>query len=165
MILKKELSTKKKALFWIFVLLTVLILSFIFSNSAKTADVSSEQSEGLSKLLQNFVVTFFNDSFTFHQASVIVRTFAHFAEFAALAFCSLGALENGFEHMKKRKTLALLFTAVSALIDETIQLFSEGRAFQLFDLFIDVLGGLAGILFFTLIAWLISFPSRRAKNG
>lgn len=165
MILKKDLSTKKKTLFWIFSFLTVFILWFIFSHSAKTADVSSSQSEGLSILLQKFVNTFITDDFTFHQSSIIVRTTAHFAEFAALAFCVSGALENGFEHLKNRKAFAFLFTAITALIDETIQIFFEGRAFQLFDLFIDTSGGLAGILFFVLITWIISHSVKRTKNG
>lgn len=165
MIFTKGLSTKKKTLFCFFLLLTISILCFIFRNSAQSADISSAQSEGLSRLLYKIIKTYFNGVISYHQSCVIVRTFAHFAEFAALAFCLLGALENGFEHIKKRKTLALLITAVSALIDETIQLFSEGRAFQVFDLFIDVLGGFAGVLFFALIIWLINFSPRREKNG
>ena len=71
----------------IFLLLSTLALMvFIFSNSTKTADVSSESSGRIMYML-NRICAALNLRYTFDQ--VIVRTLAHFCEFGLLGVLTL----------------------------------------------------------------------------
>ena len=157
----KDLSKAQKIGFFVFLVLSILTVIFIFSNSMKNGEASSADSEWLSELVANIINSIFKTSLAPVDTAAPVRTFAHFSEFALLAFCLSGAFYNLFEKAKKYFPWVFITTVTVALIDETIQLFSEGRAFQLFDIFIDSSGGIFGFLFFLLIISIFT----KNKNG
>ncbi len=76
----------------------------------------------------------------------IVGPLAHMCAFGLFAYFLIQAL--GYQHSNARKTLVLAFilTCLYALSDEFHQLFVPGRAFELLDIALDSLGGLAGVL-------------------
>lgn len=165
----KTFSTKRKCVFAIFLALTIFIIYFIFSHSAKTSEESIVQSAGVSKVISQIINKIFGTRIIAEDISGKVRTLAHFSEFSALSFSISGVFESffgvkGFKGFKKLQNIWLLkrvpkhsitvflLTFATAVIDETIQIFYEGRAFQLIDVFIDSLGGITGILFFTLVS-------------
>ena len=82
----------------------------------------------------------------------LIRKAAHFAEFACLGF-----LLAGFFRARGRAPLlpGALCGLLSACVDETIQLFSPGRASAVADVWLDFAGTLAGIflLHFGHILW------------
>ena len=80
------------------------------------------------------VVTLFN----FAISDDTIRTCAHCLEFAGLAVLVFNALYQSFGYI--RPFIAFAITAAYAVSDETHQLFVEGRAFQISDLFIDCFG-------------------------
>ncbi len=160
----KSLSTSRKISFIVFSLLTLFILWFIFSHSAKPAVESSADSEGLSKMVADLINMIFGTSLTSENTVGFVRTFAHFSEFAALSFCASIAIESLKEKSKANFSIALPFGIITAFSDETVQLFFEGRAFQLSDIFIDSLGSITGIIFFALILKII-LRSKKEQNG
>ncbi len=69
----------------------------------------------------------------------------HFIEYAILAFLLFRALHASFPSNSRTLAFTILFTMIFALSDEIHQLFVPGRAFQVADLLIDLLGVLCGV--------------------
>lgn len=122
----------------IFAVLFILNTIFIFSNSAKTAAMSSEQSGYLSRLF----AAIFNIA-DIEIAAFIVRKLAHFTEFfsqaALLSVCF-------FEDYKKYVIYVLFAGLFTAAADEFLQLFFDGRAGMVQDIFIDFSGTVAAVI-------------------
>ena len=93
-----------------------------------------------------------------------VRIFAHFAEFAALTFCVSASAESLIGKNKGYFKIAFPLGFITALCDETVQLFFEGRAFQISDVLIDSLGCITGIIFFAFTLKII-FGFKNSRNG
>ncbi|NLA76262.1 MAG: VanZ family protein [Clostridiales bacterium] len=74
----------------------------------------------------------------------VFRELAHAAEFFALAFFVFFAVR--FTCGCFRPVLTLVFASLYAVTDEIHQLFVPGRAFQLFDWFVDTSGAAASVL-------------------
>ncbi len=147
----KNLSKPNKKAFIFFFALTVLLIIFIFSNSLKNGEESSSDSEWVSKIVAYFVNFIFGTSFSSTDVGDTVRTLAHFSEFAALGFFLSATIANSTIGTKGFILKALPIAFLIAVIDEIIQIFSDGRAFQLFDIFIDSSGCITGTLFFVVI--------------
>lgn len=69
----------------------------------------------------------------------------HFVEYAVLAFLVARAVHKTKPEYPKITLLVLILAMVYALSDEIHQLFVPGRAFQVVDLMIDLLGSIAGV--------------------
>lgn len=138
-------STKRKK--WILGVLTVLVLAFIWGNSCMNAEDSGSVSDGLGAWLAQFLGSV---------SITVIRKLAHFSEFAALGF-----LLQWQRVVWKKETIAapVLFALLCAMADETIQLFSPGRASAVTDVWIDFAGILAG----TAALLLLYKLSRRKK--
>lgn len=136
----------------ILVVLTISLVLFIFSNSVKNAEVSSVSSGRIMDML-NRICTALNIAFVFNQS--VVRTLAHFCEFGLLGVLSCCSSLSFFGVKSKSLLLSMGTFCLTAITDECIQLFSEGRAFQFSDIIVDVSGGLFGSTFVFLIALLI----------
>lgn len=130
---------KKDRRFWLWFVLTLLWIGFIFWHSSRSASQSDKESLGLLAYIQKLL------PWMTHR---MLRKLAHFGEFAIA-----GALLTGtFFHAKNFILLKpLSFGLLTALCDETIQLFSEGRSSSIKDLWIDFSGVLLGTLFLWLI--------------
>ena len=114
----------------------LLWIAFIFCRSLQPEDISTLESTWVLTLLQRLV--------PFELTEHFVRKLAHFTEFAVLGVLA-GTLFGG---RCRRLWTGLLFAAmigvVTALCDETIQLFVDGRSSQITDVWIDVAGATAG---------------------
>lgn len=158
----QQLSNTRKVIFIFFSILTLLIIRFIFSHSARTATVSSGDSAGLSHLTAILINKIFDTSLTADDTVGYVRTFAHIAEFAALCYVFSASYESFSQKYKAPFSVAVPFTFVIAFIDETIQIFFEGRAFQFSDILCDTLGGfLGGVCFYITL----KIVYRKTKKG
>ena len=149
------MKNKHIALLMARILLCVFTLSlvvFIFYNSMQTATDSNASSGRIMTLLNN-LCTSLNLNFSFNQENV--RTLAHFSEFGLLGVLSVLTFLSFFAVKAKSLVLSVIFSVSTALTDECIQLFSNGRAFQFSDLIIDITGSLLGIVGVFLIALLI----------
>ena len=126
--------------------LALLWMAFIWSNSAKSAVVSSGQSLQVLDLLEPFLLSLGLDEDTLHY---LVRKAAHMAEFALLGALWAGGM-RGYRFL-----LPFILCFLTALVDETIQLYFPGRSGQITDLWVDLAGVALGILAATLIGrWL-----------
>ena len=142
-------------------LLILVTLLFIWSNSLKDATDSSAQSGTVALW---FARTFDIGRQPFRFIYENLRKVAHFLEFALLgAEVGLLLLLNG----KSRARFLLLgvsFCAVCAAIDECIQYFVPGRACTVTDVFIDTAGSAAALLFLFAVAWICTTIFGRRKS-
>lgn len=125
----------------------LLVLGFIFINSMMNGVIS----QWISALPKKFVQLFIPygkykwlDNFLINE----IRKFAHFLE-----YCLLGILVTKFYYNKKHdfqrliNAICILFSV--AFLDETIQIFSN-RQSKISDIWIDLFGGICGIIIYTL---------------
>lgn len=144
----------KKTLSACNLLLILALVCFIWWNSSLPGADSAQISRGiLSRLLDMFPFLSFTEK--------LLRKMGHFLEFAALGFLLANFVrllgERGLHHF----TLSLLPGILTAMTDETIQMFVEGRSSEVRDVWIDTAGCVFGILFLLLIAKLFLKGNKR----
>ncbi len=126
----------KKKVFWhtVWILCTVFWCAFIFSNSLKPAEESGKQSRGVSQVIEETVRKVKPD---FELPQKLVRKSAHFIEY--FIYGILLSLSRFFRPKKNSDFITGVFLAglITALFDETLQLFSYGRASAVVDVWID----------------------------
>ncbi len=127
----------------IWLILSLLITVFIFSNSIQPASDSSQKSG----LIVNFICSLFNITTAERKAAMvfIIRKSAHAAEFAALSFCYSMYFKKLGKSFLKLFRYVLLIGLSTACIDEFLQLFPEGRSCEFCDVLIDFSGVIIGI--------------------
>lgn len=119
-------------------ILMVLWIGFIFWNSLHSGAESAQSS--------NFVLEWLRKiPFLTGLDGTLVRKGAHFTEFAMLGALAAGSVPAA---TFAKPLFCALLTAVS---DETIQLFVEGRSSVVRDVWIDFAGALLGVLLYRLI--------------
>lgn len=112
-------------------------MGFIWVNSFFPADISS----GLSGVAEKILRAIFGERIPITEG--ILRKLAHAAEYAAF-----GMAISTFLYEKITKKLSFIgFCGLgTAVLDETIQLFSDGRSSQVKDIWIDFSGFTAGVV-------------------
>ncbi len=125
-------------------LVLILYVAFIFGNSLTPAVRSSEQSGFVLSMLHGALSAAGIQAawLTEH----VVRKCAHFSEytlFGILLFQSMKNLDCGIVLKRQLHTAAIFFIP---FIDETLQLFTEGRSGQVSDVWLDMSGVLTGTL-------------------
>ncbi len=129
---------------WKWKILILFYLCFIYGNSLTPAVISSKESGYFLIRIQNLLSGAGIDAWWLTEH--LVRKAAHFTEYAGLGF--LLAMNTGagmvpvFCHLKQNLTAAIFMP----FIDETIQLFVEGRSGQISDVWLDMAGIFAGVL-------------------
>ena len=130
----------------IFTFALIGCIVFIFSNSLQIADVSEGASGRVLGILQGILrhlgLPGAADRLTMH----IVRKLAHFCEYALEGFLLTLCLRVYTRHFFVHISWPILGGLLTALTDETIQMFSDGRSSQLTDVWLDLSGAMAGIL-------------------
>ena len=118
----------------------------IFSNSLQIADVSEGASGRVLGILQGILrhlgLPGAADRLTMH----IVRKLAHFCEYLLEGFLLMLCLRVYTRHFFKHVSWPMLGGLLTALTDETIQLFVPGRSGQVTDIWIDFSGVMTGLL-------------------
>ena len=132
----------------ILLMLIIIICAIIFCFSNQPADESSNTSGGFIKFLLeiNPFTTNLEETQKIElqeNLSHIIRKCAHFTEFFILGVLMYWTLEKWF--VIHRARLGLILCMLVAAMDETIQLFVEGRSGQVTDMLLDSSGSLVGI--------------------
>ena len=120
------------------------VSTVLFAAVAGVIFYLSHQSAGESQELSDSLISLIISFFRLHLGSDLVRTLAHFSEYAALGFLTLNMLYS--YRGKISLAASVIICALYSLSDEIHQIFIPGRAFQLSDLCIDCLGALLGIV-------------------
>lgn len=130
----------------IFTFALIACIVFIFSNSMQIADVSSASSGRVLALMQKVLtrlgMTSIAQSLTMH----FVRKLAHFCEYALEGFLLMLCLRVYTRRFVRHISWPMLGGLLTAVTDETIQLFVPGRSSQVKDIWIDFAGVMCGIL-------------------
>ena len=119
---------------------------FIFSNSMEVAQVSSASSGRVLQLMQAALRRLGHPALAQRLTQHVVRKMAHFCEYMLEGFLLMLCMRVYSRHPLGHITVPMLGGVLTALTDETIQLYSPGRSSQVTDVWLDSVGVLAGIL-------------------
>lgn len=135
------IKRRKWPVFWL--ILLGLNLAFIWGNSLMPREMSSALSKLVGRVLSVLMPS--SGDLSQGQGQGTLRKVAHFMEFASLGFILFRCL---LDSRKKwmRSALPVMLGVLTAVFDETIQLFSPGRGAQLRDVGIDSGGVITGVL-------------------
>ncbi|OUQ41178.1 hypothetical protein B5E65_13355 [Gemmiger sp. An120] len=152
---------------WYLILFRVLFTAalaatvyFIFSNSLEIARESSARSQQVMELLNSLLGRVGLGPLSEH----FVRKLAHFCEFSLLGFWFMLCLRVYTRHFVRHVSWPLFFGLLTAVIDETIQLYVPGRSSSVKDVLLDFSGVLTG-LFIALLILLFFRLCRLALRG
>ena len=146
----------------VFIILTAAMITFAFVHSAMPAKISARESGGILDFLYALLPRLgINLDMTDH----IVRKLAHFTEFTAIGMLSTTCAYS-FDRLRPyRYTIHIMFVGLAtAVTDETIQLFSEGRSGQITDVLLDFSGVIIGMCFMLLCFTLYIQIKKRKKK-
>lgn len=169
----KYLSTRRV----IFLILSLLIIIFIYFNSLQVGHISQNMSDGVIESLNNLkifdskIYGFIQNIFIKLYPNIIdiknlfIRKMAHILEFSALSFCVLQLFALNLVKLNLKEILiSVNISFLIAFIDEVIQLFVPNRAGQLQDVLIDFLGIIIGVILFIVICLIARLFYRRNNN-
>ena len=145
--------------------LTALMIGFAFAHSLMSAEDSTVESEGALGFLNDF----FNSlGIPLELTDNVIRKIAHFSEFTVIGGLLLSCAYSFDRFKPYRYSFAVLFTGLfTAVTDEFIQLFSDGRSGQITDVLLDFSGVVTGTLIMLLFYFIyIKLKCKRdKKNG
>ena len=130
----------------VFTVALIACIWFIFSNSMAVATVSTDSSGRVLAWMRIILRRLGQPGLAEHLTMHIVRKLAHFCEYTLEGFLLMLCMRVYSRHPLRHITVPMLGGVLTALTDETIQLFSEGRSSQVTDVWLDSAGVLAGIL-------------------
>ena len=141
----------RKGYFWHFLL--ILYIIFIFSNSLTPAAQSSENSGWLLHLIHEFF-------FRLHVSvpwltEHVLRKCAHFSEYSGLGVLLWISRKYWLCHPIIKRLTYLFFLFLIPFVDETLQLFTEGRSGQISDVWLDISGIVFGTLLMAGFGWFL----------
>lgn len=146
------------------VVATICIL-YIFSNSAKTAVESSNQSGRLLLFITDIFDSLFGIKLSQDGIIVyIIRKLAHASEFFALGSVLYYARFVFTKDVTKKAVYPIFIGVLTALTDETIQYFFEGRSAEVKDVWIDLFGFICAYLLFNIIFVLIKKSRTKVRD-
>lgn len=160
-------ETRRKKVFWIFCILTVLWMCVIFSFSAQEADESAELSGGtVYFLLQYFLeVPVLKSLVERGIVEYVFRKLAHATEYAILGGFVSGALLHSSGWRERWQLKAILGCMAYAATDEFHQLFVEGRSGQFKDVCIDTAGAAIMVLLLQFYLTFVRHKLKQEANG
>lgn len=147
----------KKRFIWIAVV--ALYVLFIFSNSMKPAELSSEDSGAVLRLVHQVLAWIGADKSVITEH--MIRKTAHFSEYTLLGILLFQCLKLCLKQLDKRIFFQIIIGFMVSFVDETIQLFVEGRSGQISDVWLDCFGVVCGTL---LSAALIRIAGKAEKR-
>ena len=145
----------------VFTAALIACIMFIFRNSLENGAQSSARSQAVMQLVNGALAKVHLGPLSEH----LIRKLAHFSEFALEGFLLMLCMRVYSRRPLRHITVPMLAGVLTALTDETIQLFSEGRSSQVTDVWLDSAGVLAGILAALLLMglWRLLFHHRKKE--
>lgn len=134
----------------VFTVALLWCIAYIFRNSLQTGAESSLRSQAAMQAVNDLLARLRLGPLSEH----IIRKLAHFLEFMLEGFLLMLCLRVYTNHFVRHMSWPLLAGMTTALLDETIQLFTPNRTSMVTDVWLDMLGVVAG-LFVALIILLI----------
>ncbi len=127
----------------------LIILIFLWMNTV--FGFSSQESESSTSLSLYVTSLFIKDVELQKVVEPIVRKLAHFSEYAVGGILFLGFFETFKISAKKKIIFASIVGILYAITDEIHQLFVPGRSGAIFDVGIDTLGVIVGVILLKIV--------------
>ena len=140
-------------------LLVVLMVIFIFSNSAASAGTSNGMSLTVSEWIRPVLNTVGLHPET-DFLNFVIRKLAHFSEYALLG-CLIAAAYRIQPGSWMKSKAALLPFFIIPVLDENLQRFSAGRSCELRDMLIDSAGMAAGMFLAIVLLGIIGHQKKQ----
>ena len=131
----------------VFTAALIACIMFIFRNSLENGAQSSARSQAVMQLVNGALAKVHLGPLSEH----LIRKLAHFSEFALEGFLLMLCIRVYTKHFVRHMSWPLLGGMTTALMDETIQLHSLNRTSSVVDVWIDMSGVVAGLLFALII--------------
>ena len=135
----------------VFTAALIACIMFIFRNSLENGAQSSARSQAVMQLVNSALAKVHLGPLSEH----LIRKFAHFSEFALEGFLLMLCIRVYTKHFVRHMSWPLLGGMTTALMDETIQLHSLNRTSSVVDVWIDMSGVVAGLLFALIILLIV----------
>lgn len=132
----------------IYLIPALLWETIIILLTLQPADVSSNLSGGITLILYN-IIKQIGSSISMETFHLVIRKLAHFTEYFILGLLTFLALVPYTISFKQKLIVIFGYGFIFASLDETIQLFVEGRAGSVRDVLIDSAGVLFSIMITT----------------
>lgn len=158
---KKFLSKKNvlKILRWFLIASMILTITFIFGQSLKSQEKSAETSEKVEQIIEPILPS---DTPVGGYVQDNIRKIAHFVEFFFLG-AECAAFVAVFLRKRTYVLYSYLFSVVVALLDETIQIFSD-RGSSVADVWLDIFGfAVASSIVY--VVWVIYFRFKKVRTS
>ena len=137
------------------ILIAILLadMIFIFSNSAQNATSSASVSQSITEKVAPIILPNYREMNEEEQKQAvlsldaILREIAHMLQFVPLGFALyllLHTFSEQIQSIKLKLLITISYGIFYAITDEIHQIFSPGRAFEFFDIFMDTCGVVAG---------------------
>lgn len=146
---------------WIYTLSTIGILVFIFTNSLQSGENSSLRSIVITRWINEFLG---NTGIHYRLTEHIVRKLAHFTEFMILGLFLTLTLRVYTPYIFRHLSWPLFAGLLTAVIDETLQMFGRGRGPSLRDVWIDFSGFIIGLCIALFLMRVIRRKKKRTKS-
>ena len=130
----------------VFTVALIACIWFIFSNSMAVATVSTDSSGRVLAWMRIILRRLGQPGLAEHLTMHIVRKLAHFCEYTLEGFLLMLCMRVYSRHPLRHITVPMLGGVLTALTDETIQLFVPGRSSQVTDVWIDFSGVMTGLI-------------------
>lgn len=122
--------------------ITILVTSFIFYNSFQDAETSSDASTQVLNSISSF---FEKIGLELKMEELTLRKIAHFTEFFVLGVFLMLTFEAFYEKVLQIVIYPVFFGLLIPVMDEAIQLKSDGRVAAIEDVLLDFSGSVTGI--------------------
>ena len=126
----------------IFTIALLACIAYIFRNSLQTGAQSSLRSQEVMHAVNSALGRVHLGPMSEHT----IRKIAHFLEFSMEGFLLMLCLRVYTAHFVRHMSWPLLVGMSTAVMDETIQLFIPNRTSMVTDIWIDMMGVVAGLL-------------------
>lgn len=138
------------------IILVLLSMLTIFLFSCENADKSSKTSDNFAKEVVKVITRNDEEKIKKLEPKIesymeVIRKCAHFTEFLIFGFLLINVVKDYKKLSIKIILFSIIICALYSLSDEIHQLFIVGRAFRVFDIFVDTLGSTVGIMIYYLI--------------
>ncbi len=143
----KQDEIKQEKIIRLRIIITVLFTAciiYIWCNSIQNAAASAARSGQLTNLI-NEIISELSKGGGIVITELFVRKFAHFAEYALLGVLTVLLFLAYYLKPVKRLPVIFLIGLLTAAVDESIQLYAEGRSAALLDVCIDMFGFLCSV--------------------
>ena len=147
-----EYNNRERTSLWVIVgrvVFTVALIAciwFIFSNSMAVATVSTGSSGRVLAWMRIILRRLGQPGLAEHLTMHIVRKLAHFCEYTLEGFLLMLCMRVYTRRYVRHISVPMLGGVLTAMADETIQIYSPGRSSQVTDVWLDSAGVLVGIL-------------------